>query len=340
MISSQDKHYIMINQEVSKKTKYSLSIFIIFMVMFLSQTSVADVVRINIHEKTELENDRILLGEIAHISGDNLQQVKNIQNIDFGSAPLPGMNKKLDKHQILARLKQKGIDSSKVQITVPDKTELIRGSLEISEDEIKSIVLNYLDEIMPWEKRSVSITDIHVSDKVVLPKGNITYKVVPPSKTRYLGKTPLSVYFLVNGKNKKKIWVTAYIEVMTEVVVTRKPLGRFKVISDEDIHLISTNLAKLSSNVITRCEDVIGKRTKRSIDSNVALRSDLIELPPLVKNGDIVRIVLESDGLLITTLGRVKEKGRRGEMIKVINVDSRKTIYARVLNPSSVAVDY
>ncbi len=328
------------DQGITKKAHYRLSIFIIFILICLSQTSIADVVRINIHEKTVLENDRILLGEIAHISGGNLQQIKKIQNIDFGNAPLPGKIKNIDKDRILVRLKQNGIDSSKIQITVPDITELTRGSLEISEDEIKHIVLKYLDENMPWEKSSVSIIDIHVSDEVVLPKGKVTYKVVPPSKIKYLGKTPLSVYFLVNGKNKKKIWVTAYLRVLTEVVVTKKPLGRFKIISEKDIYLKSTNLAKLPSNVITRCEDVIGKRTKRAIDSNVVLRSDHIELPPLVKNGDIVRIIIESEGLKITALGKAKQKGRRGEMIKVINVDSRKAIYARVLDSSSVNVDY
>jgi len=328
------------NHAVKKKAQYFPSMFILLTLIFLSQTSIADIVQINIPDKTELANERILLGEIAHISGENTQQVNKIQNIDFGNAPLPGKNKHIYKDQILTRLKQTGIDSSKIQITAPDKTELTREGLVISKNEIKNIVLNYLDEKMPWEKTMVSIQDIQISDKVVLPKGNITYKVVPPSKTKYLGTTPLSVYFLVNGKNKKRVWVTAYIKVMIEVVVTRKPLGRYKVISEKDIHLKSTNLAKLPSNVITRCEDVLGKRTKRAIDSNVTLRSDLIELPPLVKNGDIVRIVIESDGLKITALGKVKEKGRRGEMIKVINVDSRKAIYARVVNSSSVKVEY
>ena len=70
------------------------------------------------------------------------------------------------------------------------------------------------------------------------------------------------------------------------------------------------------------------------------MRSDHIELPPLVKSGDIVKIVIESDGFKITTLGKAKQKGRRGEMIKVINVDSRKAIYARVLDSTCVKVDY
>jgi len=59
-------------EAAEKKINYRLSMLIFLMVIFFSQTSVADVVKINVHEKTELENDRILLREIAHINGENL----------------------------------------------------------------------------------------------------------------------------------------------------------------------------------------------------------------------------------------------------------------------------
>jgi len=51
-------------------------------------------------------------------------------------------------------------------------------------------------------------------------------------------------------------------------------------------------------------------------------------------------IIVESDGLKITTLGKVKEKGRKGDMVRVENIDSNKGIYARVLDSSSVKVDF
>ena len=100
-------------------------------------------------------------------------------------------------------------------------------------------------------------------------------------------------------------------------------------------------LARLPSNIITDYDEILGKRTKRAIDANTVLRPDLIEFPPLVKRGDVVMVVAESGGLRITTLGVVKGRsGRRGERIRVENLDSKKSIYARVMDANTVKVDF
>ena len=51
-------------------------------------------------------------------------------------------------------------------------------------------------------------------------------------------------------------------------------------------------------------------------------------------------IVAESDGFKITALGQVKKRGRLGERIPVINFDSKKILYARVVDANTVKVDY
>jgi flagella basal body P-ring formation protein FlgA len=91
---------------------------------------------------------------------------------------------------------------------------------------------------------------------------------------------------------------------------------------------------------VTTYEEVLGKRTKRAINTDEVLRTDHIELPPLVKRGDVVSIIAESDGLRITALGEVKKKGCRGERIRVLNLDSKKCIYACVLDSKTVRVDF
>jgi flagella basal body P-ring formation protein FlgA len=44
--------------------------------------------------------------------------------------------------------------------------------------------------------------------------------------------------------------------------------------------------------------------------------------------------------LKITTVGQVKKKGRRGERIPVMNFDSKKVLYARVLDSNTVKVEF
>lgn len=70
------------------------------------------------------------------------------------------------------------------------------------------------------------------------------------------------------------------------------------------------------------------------------LNSDLVELPPLVKQGDVVMIAAESETLRVSALGQVKEKGRRGERIRVLNLDSKKEVYALVVDGTTVKVEF
>ena len=326
--------------EIKTKRSGVITSVLSIMLILLIHTAASASVKIELSEQTVIDRDVILLGDIGQIRGDDPRQVQHIKNIFLGKAPLPGKKKNIDRNQVIYRLKQQGIDLLTTQIVMPEEAEIIRRFKKISPDEIKKIILSFLDKNLPWDKTRVNIKDIRINNEPILPTGTLTYKVVPPPRTDYLGLTPFSVDFSVNGKFVKRSWVTLYIEVMAEVVVTQKPLGRYKLIDEGDICLKKMNLAKLPSNVITRYEDVLGKRTRRSIDSNVTLRPDHVELPPLVKRGDIVRIILESQGLKVTALGKAQEKGRRGEMIKVINVDSSRAIYARVLDASNVKVDY
>lgn len=322
------------------KTLNILSFSLFLMLLLITHTSASAFVKINLFESTDIESAKILLGDIGKISGEDHLQVEKIKNVILGNAPLPGKKKSISRDLVISRMKLSGIDLAKIQIIAPDKIEIIRSSKKISHEKIKKIVLTFLDKTLPWDRDNVDIKDIRIRNEIILPKGKITYKVVFPPNNDYVGLTPLTVYFYVNGKFEKRLLVTVDIEVMSNIVVTRKPLGRYKLITEEDIYLKRMNLAKLPSNVITRYEDVLGMRTRRTINSNVALRPDLVELPPLIKRGDIVKIIVESEGLKVTTLGQAKQKGRRGEMIKVINVDSNKAIYARVLDASSVKVDY
>ena len=100
------------------------------------------------------------------------------------------------------------------------------------------------------------------------------------------------------------------------------------------------DLAAIELNPITSIDEVLGKRTKRTITASSFLTTACIELPPLVKRGDVVLIIAESEGLRITALGEVRKSGCRGEKIRVLNLDSKKAVYARVVDADTVIVDY
>ena len=136
--------------------------------------------------------------------------------------------------------------------------------------------------------------------------------MIPPNKTSYLGTVPLSVVFDVHGQPPKKVLATVKIEVETDAIVVQKPLNRNQTIEKDDVNIVSMDMADLPSNYISSLEDVVGKKTLRVMNPKEVFRTDIIEMPPMVKRNDRVSIVAESGSLRITAMGEVKESGMQG----------------------------
>jgi len=296
-------------------------------------------VRIKVSAMSQIDGENILLGNIATIEGHDQPLIKQLSGVVVGRSPLPGRRREIDSGALKRRLRQHRIDPDRLVLQFPPQIIVERSFIEVSRDKIKSLVSDYISNKLINNLSDANIKDIQVSKNLKLPGGRITYTVDPPRNHDLAGKIPLSVEFAVNGKFYKRVWATATVEIFTQVVVTKKPLGRHKPITEDDIEMQKMDLARLPASVITDPELVLGQRTRRAIGSNTVLRSNLVEFPPLLKRGDVVVMIAETGGIKITALGLVKKKGRLGERIPVMNFDSKKVLYARVLDSNTVKVD-
>ncbi len=303
-------------------------------------TYASDLTRIHILENVDVDNEKILLGHIAKIEGGDPQMIHKISGIVVGRAPLPGNSRKLDGSRIKTRLKQNRIDLALLVLDIPPSITVSRSFIDVSQEKIKGLVSDYISANLLAGNSSSSIKSIQVTEGLRLPSGRISYEVKPPRDREMVGQVPFAVNFNVNGKLYKRVWTTVTIEVLAEVVITKKPLGRHKPITEDDITVIEVDLAKVPEGVITDPETVLGKRTRRAIGSKTLLRANLIEFPPLVKRGDVVVIVAETNGLKVTALGEVKKKGALGDRIPVVNFESKKILYARVMDSNTVKIDF
>jgi len=305
-----------------------------------AELAAAEITTIRVRDQVEIENDEVLLGQIASIEGSDSQFVQQLKDILIGKAPLPGRTRQYEQRHLKMRLKQHRIDLAVIHLEGPQTVRILRSHVEIDKHKIEKIVSDFITQNILEQNNTVRIKAIHVPESVVLPKGRIAYKVTAPSPQQLKGTCSIAIDFSVNGHFEKKVRATALVEVWGPVVVTRKPLGRYKPITEDDIMLQTMDLTNLAASVVSDPEAVLGKRTKRAIGAQTPLRTDSIELPPLVKRGDLVVIIAQSNGLRITTRGVVKKKGRLGDRIPVVNVDSKKVLYARVIDSNTVQVDF
>jgi flagella basal body P-ring formation protein FlgA len=300
----------------------------------------AEMITIRLLEKVEINAGKISLGAIAQIDGTDRQLIQRLKRVDIGKAPLPSRSRVIGIDYIRLRLNQNGFSLENFELQSSPGAEITRSHIEVDQQKIEKIVSHYLRTTVLRGNKIARIKDLRVPKRIILPRGRITYQVMAPRNTKYLGKIPLAVQFNVDGQFQKKVWTSATIEMFVEVVVAAKPLQKHMTISEDVIELRQMDLAHLPANVITDPQSVLGKRTRSTISAKTVLRTDLIELPPLVKRGDIVVIVAESKGLRITALGKAKRKGRLGERIPVENFDSKKILNAQVLDAKTVSIDF
>mgnify|MGYP001826975671 CR=1 FL=1 len=325
--------------------RYSVRIIVCLFTLFIltlksDNLAAASVITIRVLDKAEVKGDEIRLREIATIQGDDATATEKLGDIILGMAPLPGKSRKVDVNYVKMRLKQHGIDVSRISFAPSRPIKVLRSATEIPKEKIEKVVRDFFDGKIPRAQDSIRIKEVKVSDNAILPKGSVTYRVIPPKNIDFLRTVPLSILFSVNGNFEKKIWATVRFEVLTEAVVAKRPIKRFQLIREEDIFLKKVDLAAIQSNPITSIDEVLGKRARRAITASSFLTTACIELPPLVKRGDVVLIIAESEGLRITALGEVRKSGCKGEKIRVLNLASKKAVYARVVDSDTVIVDF
>jgi flagella basal body P-ring formation protein FlgA len=295
---------------------------------------------ISVAPSTLVDGDSVYLGKIAKIEGDDPLLVDRLGSIYIGRAPLPGNTLEFEASDLNRRLKQNGFDPADLVLQIPPKVVVKRSLIVMSREKIKTLVSDYITQNLLADLPDAKVKDIQVAEEIELPDGRVTYTVNPTHNAEAMGKIQFTINFDVDGKFFKRAWATATVEVFSDVVVTKKPLGRYKPITEDDIEVQKMDLANLPSDVIIDPDAVLGKRTKRAIGAQTVLRPNLVEFPPLVKRGDVVVIVAETDGLRVTALGEVRKKGRIGERIPVINYDSKKILYAQVVDANTVKVEF
>ena len=306
-----------------------------------SARGAGELTSVRVHDRSEVMADQILLGAIARIDGYDAALVRKLESLVIGRSPLPGKTRTLDAATLVSRLRQSGIDPERLDLQIPSEVVLSRAAVTIERGEIEQIVRRFLNQqVSGTPAGSLAVKDIRVTEAVVVPKGPLTTQVSAPKNSELAGSVPLQVTFSVEPDFERRLWVTVNLERRVNVVVARRPLGRFKPLEAEDLEVKALDLADLPADRIEDPGVAIGKLTRRAVDSGTVIRPDLLELPALVKRGDRVRIIAESDGLRISAFGQARQKGSQGELIPVVNLDSNKVVHARVVDAQTVRIDF
>ncbi|MEB3187221.1 MAG: flagellar basal body P-ring formation chaperone FlgA [bacterium] len=140
------------------------------------------------------------------------------------------------------------------------------------------------------------------------------------------------------GGVRRTFFPRVQVGMRREVLVMNAPLRKGSV--------FSTTMCRRANLVADRDLDAPvldagpfeGAIARREIASGSVLTPDMFDLPILVRSGRTVSVKLVSGGLLVLTQGRVVTDGRLGQLVRLVNPESRHEFTARVVGPDQVEV--
>ena len=220
------------------------------------------------------------------------------------------------------------------------KTASAAGKQVLTVEEIKKSAEDYLVSTLPWEKDSMEIEIQYRGGNIFLPSGQKELIFKGLGGTQKVGRIPMILEVRINGKFQQRIRINSRVVVSQNVIKTIRTIKRGEIFSEENIQLVSIKTDRLHKNAIESFDHAIGYEAKTMIPNGKILTQRVVKKPALGNKGDKILILAEKGIMKITTPGILKEDGYKNAMVRVLNMESKKIIYGRLVDSNTVKVNF
>ena len=210
----------------------------------------------------------------------------------------------------------------------------------VTEATVRGVISDYILQKAAPLSAQVSVKKIGFHGDLKLPDGRLSFEVIAPDRWEGYGSTSVALVVRVDDQVKRNQTVLVEVEALAEMVVAARTLERGEVLTASDLSVVRRDLAQVQGRYLKEIDEVVGLRVKTTLRANSPLRKDYLERVPIVKSGQVVTILAENDVVRITATGKARGAGALGDTILVQNLSSQKEIAARVVDATTVKVDF
>ena len=96
--------------------------------------------------------------------------------------------------------------------------------------------------------------------------------------------------------------------------------------------------AEIRGDVVRTIDDATGLAARRALRTGEPLRTADLTKPEIVQRNEAVTLVFEAPGMVLTIRGKALESGAEGDVISVLNAQSKRTVQGTITGPGQVTL--
>lgn len=275
-------------------------------------------------------------GDIVRI-GDVIDNAGAAADIAIYRAPDPGTTGTLPTTQVLAALRAHqviGVDTRNIrEITVTrlartlERAE-IEGQIALALEkrhglgDAANLAIMFDRDMDPLQldaKNTGTLAPVAVRFDARSRRFDITFEItgdgVPAARLRFTGTATETV----------------------EAAVLTRALDRNDIIKASDITIERRPKAEVGTDAASGTQ-AVGMQSRRPLRAGHPLRAADLAKPDLVQRDQSVMLIYESAGIYLTIRGKALESGTEGDVVTVLNLQSKRTISGTVTGRGQVSI--
>jgi len=289
-------------------------------------------------ERPSLKSEAIINGDIVRI-GDLIEHAGIVATVPIFRAPDLGDTGTVSADTVLEAVRKHaliGIDAGDVRDVV-----VTRASRTIPANEIEDAITKALcarfdlgsskDIVMAFA-RDMRAVYVEPSAKGELRVTHIDYDLRS-------GRFEAAIEIPAGAGKRSTVQLSGRATATVEVATAARTLERGAVLREADLIIERRPRAEVGRDVITKPEQAVGLAVRVNLQPGRPIRTTELMKPDLVQRNETVTLIYEVPGVLLTIRGKAADGGAEGDVINVINEQSKHSVQGVIVGPGRVVIN-
>lgn len=277
-----------------------------------------------------VEGDVVRLGDLIEGAGDQGAAAL------FG-APLPGASGMISTSRIVGAAREHGVHG--LETLGLSSITVRRLGRRIAPEEIAQAVTAAL--IAEHHLNKDLEVELNAGTLEAMVESGATEPVAIRSLSYNGASGRFEATYVVPGSRAMELSpgrIVGNVADVMRVPVLTKPILKGDIVSAADIAMERRRRSDLAGDVHLDPARIVGNAARRALPRGTLLREADIQRPEVVEKNATVTMTFEQPGIQLTMRGKALVGGAMGDVIQVQNINSKRTVEAKVTGPNLVAV--
>jgi flagella basal body P-ring formation protein FlgA len=259
-------------------------------------------------------------------------------------ADAPGKSMHISRDLVALKLREARLDEP---VEVSGTTCVVSlSSRTVKGADIKAFAEGYIKQRLDALSATaqVELTTRELPKDMLVPDRTVRLDLLPPDSGRFRGNVILRIAAHQTTEDGEDIQVgqaimSCLVRVKESQLQARRTIRRGEIITSENAAISLVDATYEQEDAYTSLEEAEGLKARTFIIAGKLIAPSMLERPPLVKRGDIVKLVVRAGLVTVNSSAKVLRDGALGDSIPVEIEESHKQVQGKVLDSGTVVSD-